>query len=289
VFDRAIIATDFSPSAFALAKTLVGLKVLGIKGCLLLHCLTFKEVGSIALSYTTSVMESNLTNQREMIEKQGIKTETRIVPGLPKREICRIADEEKIPLIVVGAESQSLTSEPFMGDLAYSIMHHARKPILIIRLERDTHQGLSTVEAKACCFYDHILYPTDFSDNAARAFELVKQAVVDGAKKITLMHIQDKSRIEPYLTDQLSAFNQKDQSRMADLKMELEALASVEVDIVLTYGRPQVEIVRQVRERRVRLVIMGSQGRGYVKEVFLGSVGQYVARHADSSVLLIPV
>lgn len=289
MFDRMIIATDFSPSAFAMVKTIGELKTLGIKECLLLQCLSLQEVGSLALPYTTSVLEGNLANQREIIEKQGIKVESRIVPGLPKREVCRIAEDEHYPLIVVGAESQSLTSEPFIGDLAYTIMHHSRKPILIVRLESVMKEGMSTVEAKACCFQDHILFPTDFSENAARAFEFVKQAAIDGTRKITLMHIQDQSRIEPHLTDQLESFNQKDQARMDDMIRELKELAPVDVEIVLTYGRPQIEIVQQIKARNARLVIMGSQGRGYLKEVFLGSVGQYVARHADASVLLIPV
>jgi len=33
---------------------------------------------------------------------------------------------------------------------------------------------------------------------------------------------------------------------------------------------------------------MGSQGRGFIKEVFLGSVSNNVARHSAASVLLIP-
>jgi len=43
-----------------------------------------------------------------------------------------------------------------------------------------------------------------------------------------------------------------------------------------------------VEDAEVKLVVMGSQGRGYVKEFFLGSVSQNIARLSPSSVLLIP-
>ncbi|WP_372963006.1 universal stress protein [Mesotoga sp.] len=46
--------------------------------------------------------------------------------------------------------------------------------------------------------------------------------------------------------------------------------------------------MRLVEDLEVNLVVMGSQGRGYVKEFFLGSVSQNIARLCPSSVLLIP-
>jgi hypothetical protein len=50
----------------------------------------------------------------------------------------------------------------------------------------------------------------------------------------------------------------------------------------------QAEITRSIGERNAHLVVMGSQGRGFVKELFLGSVSHNVARHSDAAVLLIP-
>ncbi|MBW8382433.1 MAG: universal stress protein, partial [Youngiibacter sp.] len=38
----------------------------------------------------------------------------------------------------------------------------------------------------------------------------------------------------------------------------------------------------------VNLIIMGSQGSGFMSELFLGSVSHNVLRHADCSVLVVP-
>ena len=43
-----------------------------------------------------------------------------------------------------------------------------------------------------------------------------------------------------------------------------------------------------ITEKVIRLVVMGSQGHGFIKELFLGSVSHGVARLSDASVLLVP-
>lgn len=288
MFERIIVATDFSLSAFAVVRCLGGLKAYGAKECLLMQCLSLQQVGSVALSYTTSVLESNLKSQREIIEQQGLKVTTRIVPGLPKREICRIAEEEDFSAIIVGAAKHSLTSEVFLGGLAYDVIHNCRKPVLIIRLEDTQSEGTTCIHAKGCDFSQHILFPTDFSETADLAFGFVKELVKDGARKVTLIHVQDQTRIDPHLLHRLDEFNKTDTARLEAMKKEIEAVADIEVEIALTYGKPSIEILKIIHEQNVKLVVMGSQGRGYVKELFLGSVSHEITRHSDASVLLIP-
>ena len=107
----------------------------------------------------------------------------------------------------------------------------------------------------------------------------------DGAKKVTLLHVQDLSRIAP---DRLEEFNKADELRLQELKKSLSATGSIEVDTKLLQGSPAVEIIRLVNEQKIPLVVMGSQGRGFVNELFLGSVSHNVARHSAASVLLVP-
>lgn len=44
MFDRIIVATDLSPASEAVVDCLGGLKVSGVKHCLLLQCLSLQEV-----------------------------------------------------------------------------------------------------------------------------------------------------------------------------------------------------------------------------------------------------
>lgn len=100
--------------------------------------------------------------------------------------------------------------------------------------------------------------------------------------------MQDKTRISPHLEDHLQEFNKIDEARLQNMKRVLQEKADVEVEILIKFGFPAVEILNLVDELNVQLVVMGSQGRGFVKEFFLGSVSHNVARQSTSSVLLIP-
>jgi len=288
MFSKILIATDFSSGAYAVVKSMDGLKAFGTRECLLLLGLTLQEENSTKLRHTNPQLEKYLQELRQPLEKQGLKVETRIVDRLTKNEIIQISEEEKSSLIVVGAQTSSLINESLTGGVAYEITHCCRKPIFIIRLAEIMVLGISNIEPMRCRYNEHILFPTDFSETADQAFQIVKQLVRAGAQKVTLMHVQEQTRIEPRLLSRLDEFNRTDEDRLASMKEVLQKEAAVEVDMIVRYGNASKEIIRVVKNRPVQLVVLGSQGRGYVKELFIGSVSHNVARHAEASVLLIP-
>jgi nucleotide-binding universal stress UspA family protein len=288
MFSRIIVATDLSPASFAIVNCLGGLKVYGAKQCLLLLCLNLQEAASTALSYSTAALEDILGQQRQILEKQGFDVETRILPGFAKQEINRVAAEEDYSLIVVGSQGHSMVGEGLLGGVAYEVIRSARKPVLLVRLKMKQGAGNVCIEANRCDFSEHVLFPTDFSENADHAFTYVEKLVTDGAQRVTLLHVQVKDLIDPLLTQRLDEFNEIDRGRLEKMKELLQKKGNAVIELELCYGSVFKEITRLVRERNVHLVVMGSQGRGFVKEIFLGSVSHNVARHADAPVLLIP-
>lgn len=288
MFKRIIVATDLSSAAFAVVRNLGALKAYGAEECLLLQCLSLPQVGSVAMSYTYSVLNRNLEDQKEMLEKEGFKVETRIVPGMAGLEINRIAAEENYSLVVAGAESRTKLSEALLGGIAYEIIHRCRIPVFVARLEEIKVEGMSYIEAPRFNYNQHILFPTDFSETAKQAYTIIKDLSVSGAMKITLMHVQDQAKIEPHLLDRLDEFNEIDQARLDALKEDLHEISDVQVDTLLSYGNPAKEILTAIKDRQVQLAVMGSQGRGYIKELFLGSVSHNIVRMSEASVLLIP-
>ena len=288
MFKRLLIANDLSQASHALMHCLEGLRAFDAEECLLLQCMDVKSPASSSVSFAKGVLENLLQNEKALLEKTGSKVETRIVEGAAKNEIHRIATEENYSMIVVGAQEYSLASELLVGGLAYEVIYFARKPVLLVRLEATSDEELSCRKSIGCDFSNHILYPTDFSENALQAFSYVVEMVAHGVKKVTLMHVQDRYRIHPYLEARLDEFNRIDTERLEQLKEILQKHGNVEVEILIKYGSPSVEVLKAVSELSVQLVVMGSQGRGYVQEFFLGSVSHHLARHSTSSVLLIP-
>ena len=284
MIDRFIITTDLSPASSAIMNCLGSLKQYGAGECLLLQCLSHQEMTSIALSYTTAPLERMLQEQKEGLEKQGFSVATRIVSSNAKQEVNRIAEKDDYPLIVVG-HSHSKVRDTFLGSIAYNVIYCARKPTLVVPVQKKGDEYFC-IRPKG--FGEHILYPTDFSENADLAFSYVEDFVASGAKHVTMLHVQDRARIEPYLRDRLEEFNEIDRSRLESMKGSLNTRGNTVVDIDLAYGAPYTEIMRIVRERDISMVVMGSQGRGFIKELFLGSVSHNVARNSDAPVMLIP-
>ncbi|HWQ88662.1 MAG TPA: universal stress protein [Desulfitobacteriaceae bacterium] len=310
MFTRIIIASETSPDAFYVLKQLKRLQKLGAKECLLLQCLQPHEIKATLSPHFNAILEENLNKQKEVLLEQGFKVQTRVVSGHIRKEVTRIAVEEDYSIIVAGAAEYSLIGEVLFGVVAHEIIHQASKPVLLIRIPYRPEEDLSTMPE--IDITSHVLFPTDFSENAGLAFEYVKKMVTDGVNKITLIHVQDPSHINPRLAhrlekynvidtkeevakeellaaERLEKFNITDTQRLEDMKKELQNLGSAEIDIQLLCGSPSVEIMRVVNEQKIPLVVMGSQGRGFVKEVYLGSVSNNLTRHSSASILLIPI
>ncbi|HWQ70727.1 MAG TPA: universal stress protein [Desulfitobacteriaceae bacterium] len=309
MFKRMIIASETTPDAFEMLNCLKDLRKLGAEECLLLQCLHPHEVKATISSHFNAILKDNLNKQKEVLLEQGFKVETRTVPGFIRSEVNKIAKEEDFSVIVVSTPEYSMMGEVLFGGVAQEVIHHASKPVLMIRTSANSEEV--TGSKKECNLTDHILFPTDFSDNAGLALDYVRKMVSKGVKRVTLMHVQDQARLNPHLgyrlekynvidtpqelaqeealaAQRLEKFNQIDTQRLEEMKKELEALGEVRIEIRVCYGSPSVEILNIVREQEISLVVMGSQGRGFVKEVYLGSVSNNLARHSPAAVLLIP-
>jgi nucleotide-binding universal stress UspA family protein len=80
-----------------------------------------------------------------------------------------------------------------------------------------------------------------------------------------------------------------DQERLDNLKQRLAAKTGVEINTILRYGMPASELLKVEQEICPSLVVMGSQGRGLIQEMFVGSVSHTMARRGTAHLLLVPM
>ena len=291
MFSRVLVATDLSEASQQVANCVGCLRAWGSREAVLVHCLNLRDVGTLAETIE-ALIRPQLEQQRSALEKQGYAASAEIALGLPQIEINRLAAERECSLIVVGSQGHTLgglVAERLFGGVASAVIHSALKPVLIIRLSVHREHGRERYEAASCNILDHILFPTDFSDNAELAFSYLERLVQAGAHRVTLLHVQDKAKIGKYLESRLEEFNQIDNERLERLKRQLVEKGATDVAIQIPYGYPISEILKRTREAGVSLVVMGSQGRDFISEIFLGSVSHNVARQAPTHVLLVPM
>lgn len=121
---------------------------------------------------------------------------------------------------------------------------------------------------------ERILVAEDGSELAQAARELCFAIAPRFGASVTLVHVLDDDQAP----------------RQAEWEERLEAVragapASVEVESLVTAGRPAEALVALARERETDIVAAGTHGLG-VKRLLLGSVSQRVLEAAPCSVLL---
>lgn len=287
MFSKVLIATDSSAASLAVIGCAKSLHLLGARECVLAQCFLIREHVAFPDQIKAHI-EATLGRQKRILESRGLHTTVVAEPGYPAKEIPRIAVERNCSLIVIGSHGHNLAHEMFLGGTAAELLHQATQPILMIRLTIDEDTGQPGVAGGGQDLRRHVFYATDFSSHAERACDYVSKVVECGARRVTLFHVQDKAKLGTHLENRLDEFNEVDRGRLEVFKERLKAVGEAQISIEIPYGSPVEEILKRVKTAKASLVIMGSRGRGYVSELFLGSVSHNVARHSGAPVLLIP-
>ncbi|MDZ7723399.1 MAG: universal stress protein [candidate division KSB1 bacterium] len=292
MFSKVIIATDLSKASNEVIKCAQGLIPLGAKEIILTECLKTLEATSLALAEDIESVDGILEEQKSVLEKQGFKVRTEKVFGTAHVEINRLIKEYNCDAVMVPSLGHSLLHEITLGSLAGDLIHHITKPLLLVRLKVENSKNEKEnqcVLASSCeDFHSSILYATDFSEHADKAFLYMEKLVKSGAKKVTLIHIQDMVSLAKASKELLKEYDNIDYKRLDELKERLLKISDTKVNTKVVYGKPANEILKYADEIKPALIVAGTHGRGFIGDLFVGSISHNIVRHANSSVLLIP-
>lgn len=286
MFSKVLLATDLSVASDRVVEYMKTLRVLDCREVVLTNVIYVKHLVGLS-DVLKDEAAPKLDAQKTVLEAMGFEISVETPFGVPGVEITRLALETGCKAIVIGSHGHSIARDIALGSVATDVVHRTELPVLVVRLqilEKETQ----------CCrvvstdILSHVLYATDFSDNAERAFLYVEELVRSGCSKITLMHVQDVSRIHPHMESRLKEFNEIDQSRLERMASRLRNLGVKEIDIQIPYGSPAKMIVDYVRINCPSVVVMGVHGRGFIADIFAGSVAHNVVRLSQSPVLLVP-
>jgi nucleotide-binding universal stress UspA family protein len=280
---NAILGSDLSAASDQIIENAREFKLLGIEKIILVYVVNRRNVDDFSIS-DKNATQVKLKKQQNRLISFGFEAETRIAEGPPALELMKEAKICNAGLVILGSRGNSLTSQT-IGATASETLHHMKCPVLIMVFDKEEERKMQLLHKS---LNRHILFATDFSDFSENAFQVLKNQVTS-ADQLTLMHIQDVARISKHLEDKLEEFNKIDTARLERMKEEFNHVhPETKVRIALDYGHPKQLIPRFIKNNEVTLTVMGSQGRGYIGEFFLGSVSLRVARHADSNLLIIP-
>ncbi|MCK9276265.1 MAG: universal stress protein [Syntrophales bacterium] len=142
--------------------------------------------------------------------------------------------------------------------------------------------------------FKKILYPTDFSVEAARALAYVKNLKNAGSEEVVLLHVIDRrglSDLSRFATKDvagiLGEMELKAKKEMDEIERELKELG-FKVRIRIEKGDPCREMLRIEEEENVSVIIIGARGKASsLPKMLLGSVSYNLVRKANKPVLIV--
>lgn len=231
----------------------------------------------------TDWCEDRLRNQ---VHRLGIQESelagAGVLEGVPHRVLIDTARMAGADLIVVGATGSGPLAAELLGSTADRVLRKADCPVLLVR-------GEMRVPPR------RVLAPVDLSSLSGDAFRcgLHLLAQIGKGEKTELRVVHALSFLDiaerRRKRGQVSSM-EAERATAEDLRrfaLENRADGTFEVETVVLPGEARFEILRELAERPVDLVVLGTHGRSGPDRLMLGSVASTIARKAPCNVLLI--
>ena len=278
MFRKILVCSDTSPASNLLVQCVGELKTIGMEEVVLGHVLQAVHTEGLD-QLLANEARSILDKQKEALEQLGIKVVTEMPVGRePARTLNDLANKHNVSAIFIGSHGKGILRSSLLGSVTTTLLQQAERPVLLARIALLEGEKYHLVCQK---MFTRVLFPTDFSVTAEHALNYLGKIAADTKCPVTIMHVLEE---EPADTDV-----ENSRLLLESKRQRLESMGAAEVSTDLASGEPAWEILDRAKGGDFSIIVMGSTGKGFVKEVFLGSVSNEVVRRAELPVLLIPV
>jgi nucleotide-binding universal stress UspA family protein len=293
MYKKLLYLTEFEEFYLDVLSCVLKFKKVGAEEIIIVHVLYATELPKIHEGYILKVADTlrHLLNTKaqqavRLIENAGIKARTRIEIGIPYREILKVADEEKVDLIVAGRERKGFFGEVLVGSITDRIIKYGHIPVYIHKFP-----GTYGAEKEACTkfcekLFSRVLYPTDWSDCARYSLKYLKGLKDAGIEEVIVAHVMDEKAMNLQPLEKFKEFERVDREKLQQVKEELEK-EGFKVKTSLTVGNPRAELIKVASLEDISLIVMGSHGKGRVEGILWGSVSRNVAEYSDRPMILV--
>ena len=284
MFETIILATDLSPIWDEIVACAGELKALGCARVILTHVITLKFLTGME-GRLEAEARPWLMRQAAQLEAQGLQVTMEMPSGLPAHSLQEVARCCGADLIVVGSHGKQ---EGILGSVSSAIVIIATTPILLLPMELKPEKPEGSCRLHCNELLRHILFPADFSEISEQALGYIERLASKGVGQVTLLNALDVPLHENYPPGYREWAEDTARDLLEQWQQRLAQAGLPRVDVVYDPGHPLPAILEVLKSQDISLIIMGTQGRGFIQEIFLGSVAHNVCRLAPCPVLLIP-
>ena len=287
MFKTIVLATDLSPAWDEIVACAGEFKALGASEIILTHVITVKFMSGME-GLLEAETRPKLEAQKQQLIGQGFKASVEMPVGLPAHSLNDVARCCGADLIVVGSHGKSLWREAVLGCVTCAVLHHTQHPTLLLNVRLKEGMAAGSCRLQATNLLRHVLFPTDFSEIAARAGDFVERLAPRGMSQVTVLNALDVPGHEAYPPGYQEIAEGAARQLLEKWQQRLLKAGIPAVHDHFAPGHPLPAILQVLESQDISLIVMGTQGKGFIKEIFLGSVAHNVSRLAPCPVLLIP-
>ena len=273
---KAVIATDLSAASEATIESETCLRCIKRIGIEEIHLVTVVPSnvhrGMPGIDFEKR-RRQGLERYSDVIKDAGFAVEAHVVRGTPHRRIIGIAGTIGASLTIVGSRGKSPLENRVIGSTARNLARTTVTPLLVNRIEREVEDP----DVKRKHLFRRMLFATDFSENAERAFQQFDY--LQGAtKEVMLVHVETPK--DPERSTEPTTL-------LKERAAELEAMG-IKTDTAVRQGDPAKEILSAETDFDPATTLVGSRGHSRLRRLLIGSVSEDIVSRASGNVLLVP-
>jgi nucleotide-binding universal stress UspA family protein len=229
--------------------------------------------------------ENRLDQLKRIAEEEGVDAEFHIVQGKPASEIIGKAEEFDCDMVVIATHGRTGFDHVVFGSVCEKVVRSATVPVLCIKHPEREFVG----EQEHRLRLDRIMFPTDFSPCADRAFPYATSLCREFDASLVIFHASEVPTVLPeFMPDAATSLGGEMEEHAREAVQRLaEECEGIDVEQVVETGVAYREICKAVQERNIDLVVMPAHGgSGFVRMLF-GSVTEKVIRLSSCPVLAV--
>jgi nucleotide-binding universal stress UspA family protein len=272
-----LVPCDATEECRLVVRFAAGLTKMGVERAIVGHVVDEPGASSTAVAALADAAREKLASFVAPLREAGMDVEVRIPAGDPERQLLTLAAEAAVDAIVAGTRGRPVTETVFDGgSVAERIALGAERPVLMARIDLLRNQADPATLGAA--FPGRLLVPTDFSESASRAWDVVLALPPKAVGTVRLLHV---------LPDGSTADDE------ASAESRLRALAAIgrergfTCQAVVGRGAAEKAILAEVDESRISGIVVGTRGAALLSGVLLGSVSMTLVRQASCPVMVV--
>ena len=279
MFEKVLIPTDFSKHAEKVIECVGGIP--GAKEVLILNVVVRPAITRFWDPVAeVKAAEERLTEVKSAVKVPGVNVKVKavtVLEGDVASAVQRVAEDEKVTLVAMGARGKSLIRSVLLGSASRNVLRYGNTHLLIMR-----YRDLEGADLRENCkeIFAKVLFPTDFSQPAEAALSFLKG--LPGMGELLLLNVVSKGETDEEIEANIAKAKQKINEISSELSKE-----GMNVKSQVAVGNP-VEVIRYEAEMQdVSLIAMSSQGAVAIKKGRIGSTAYDVANSASRPVLIL--